>query len=75
MVIVMDTSSGKILDEACNRYNEVYSDEVLYASWAEVPRAGLQPVDTALAGAAAGNDAEGYLTRLYSSQGQQGRNR
>jgi hypothetical protein len=33
MVTVMETSQGRILDEACNHYNDVYRDELLYAAW------------------------------------------
>ena len=78
MVTVMEMSSGKVLDEACNHYNDVYSDEVLYASWAEAPRAELQPVATAAAAApasATGADVESFMARLYASQGQPGRSR
>ena len=74
----MDMSSGKDLDEACNHYNDVYSDEVLYASWAEAPRAGLPAAAGSVADAPAsapGIDVEGFLARLYASQGQQGRAR
>jgi len=28
-------NSGKVLDEACNYFNETYRDEVLYTSWIE----------------------------------------
>ncbi len=71
----MEMSPGKVLDEACNHYNDVYSDEVLYASWAEAPQ--LQPVAAAAADApaSAAVDIEGFLARLYASQGQQGRGR
>jgi hypothetical protein len=76
MVTSMDTSSAKVLDEACNHYNDVYSDEVLYASWAEAPRATPQPVATPAGDAAAGAfDVESFLARLYASQGQPGRSR
>ena len=78
MVTVMDMSAGKDLDEACNHNNDVYSDEVLYASWAEAPRAGLQAVAAPVAGAPAGAtgvDVESFMARLYASQGQQGRSR
>jgi len=76
MVTVMDTSSGKVLDEACNHYNDVYGDEVLYASWAEAPRARPQPVAAPAADAAASVvDGESFLARLYASQGQPGRSR
>jgi hypothetical protein len=73
MVSVMETNSGKILDEACNRYNEVYSDEVLYASWAEAPHLALAPPPVAAAAADAGRgqrtDVEGFMARLYAAQG------
>jgi len=77
MVTIMNTGSGKVLDEACNRYNDVYSDEVLYASWTESPRAdvGLPAVAVPVAAPAAGVDIDAYLARLYASQGQQGRRR
>ena len=74
MVIVMDTNSGKALDEACNHNNDVYSDEVLYASWAEAPRVAPQPVAVpAVAGSSV--DVEDFMARLYASQGQPGRRR
>jgi len=38
MLIVNEMSAGKVLDEACNHNNDVYSDEALYAAWAERPR-------------------------------------
>jgi hypothetical protein len=38
MVTVMETSQGRILDEACNHYNDVYRDELLYAVWTAAPR-------------------------------------
>ena len=38
MAMVIDTRKGKILDEACNDHNDAYSDEVLYAAWADAPR-------------------------------------
>ncbi len=38
MAIAIDTINGKILDEACNQNNDAYSDEVLYAAWADAPR-------------------------------------
>ena len=73
MVSVMQTNSGKVLDEACNRYNDVYSDEVLYASWAEAPRLAAEPRPVA---ATAGDvargqrtDVEGFMARLYAAQG------
>ena len=37
MAMVIDTRQGKILDEACNDHNDAYSDEVLYAAWADAP--------------------------------------
>jgi len=70
MVTVMEMSSGKVLDEACNHYNDVYSDEVLYASWAEAPRAA--PAAGAQASAV---DGQSFMARLYASQGQQDRDR
>jgi hypothetical protein len=74
----MDVNSGKDLDEACNHHNDVYSDEVLYASWAEAPRTALQAAAAPFAGAppgATGVDVESFLARLYASQGQPGRAR
>jgi hypothetical protein len=38
VVAIMEMNAGKVLDEACNHYNDVYCDEVLYAAWAEAPR-------------------------------------
>lgn len=31
----MEMNSAKVLDEVCNQHNEAYSDEILYAAWAE----------------------------------------
>jgi hypothetical protein len=42
----MEMSSGKILDEACNCFNEVYRDEVLYTSWIERLQNGLGAMGT-----------------------------
>lgn len=33
MVIGMEINTGESLDEACNRNNEAYGDEALYAAW------------------------------------------
>lgn len=33
----MELNSAKVLDEACNRYNDAYRDEALYATWLETP--------------------------------------
>jgi hypothetical protein len=65
MVIVMEISSGKVLDEACNNNNDVYSDEVLYASWAE-PRRIETVLDSVVASARANLD--GFMARLYVCQ-------
>jgi hypothetical protein len=37
-MMVMEMGSAKLLDEACNHYNEVYRDEALYAAWDEAPQ-------------------------------------
>ena len=34
----MKTAQAKILDEECNHLNDAYSDEILYAKWAETAR-------------------------------------
>lgn len=36
----MELNSAKVLDEACNRYNDAYRDEALYATWLEAPYGG-----------------------------------
>ncbi len=38
MLIKMDTSSGRILDETCNQNHDKYDDEALYAAWAEAQK-------------------------------------
>ena len=32
-VMIMDAISAKVLDEACNRNNDRYSEEALYIAW------------------------------------------
>ncbi len=41
----METRNAKLLDEACNSYNEAYRDEALYAAWADAsgPEAANDP--------------------------------
>jgi hypothetical protein len=70
MVIVMNMNSGKVLDEACNHYNDVYSDEVLYAAWTDAPRveAGLVEVAAALRPEPVRVDVEAFMARLYAGQ-------
>lgn len=67
----MDRGSGKKLDEECNDNNEAYSEEVLYASWAEVPPGAPAPVKTPAANPATIEeiDVEATLARLYANQG------
>lgn len=46
--MVMEMGCAKLLDEACNRNNEVYRDELLYAQWLNAPCAdvpAVAPVD------------------------------
>jgi hypothetical protein len=63
-MIVMDMNTGKVLDEACNCFNEVYRDEVLYTSWIERLQTG-----SATAGAVPANaNATGFGSRLYTRQ-------
>ena len=47
----MDAISGKVLDEACNLFNDAYSDEALYAAWAAQPGVCAGYDGVALAGA------------------------
>lgn len=70
MVIVMEMISGKVLDEACNHYNDVYSDEVLYAAWAEAPRVDrrLNEAVAPACGEPSNADVEAFMTRLYACQ-------
>lgn len=69
MVIIMETSSGKILDEACNHYNDVYRDEVLYSSWAAAPHvaAGLATVAPAGKAPVSGH-VVGLMASLYAGR-------
>lgn len=70
MVIVMDMNSGKVLDEACNHYNDRYSDEVLYAAWVDAPRIepGLAEVDVSTHSASARLSVQNFMARLSASQ-------
>lgn len=59
------------MDEACNHYNDVYCDEVLYAAWAEAPK-----VDAGLANRGGPTYAEqtrrgleSFMARLAAGQG------
>jgi len=67
----MEMSAGKDLDEACNRYNDVYCDEVLYATWAEAPKVGVGPARRVIpAYAEQGRlGLESFMTSLSASQG------
>jgi hypothetical protein len=60
--------TGKVLDEACNCYNDVYSDEVLYAAWVEAPR--IEPeIGAAHAPAPLLRpDLDAFMARLYAHQ-------
>ena len=58
----MEMSSGKILDEVCNYFNEIYRDEVLYTAWADGSRFDSRatvalPAKTGIAG---------FTSRLYT---------
>jgi hypothetical protein len=67
--MVMEMGSAKLLDEACNHYNEVYSDEVLYAAWAEAPPVDVvATVAVAAADATPSFDVDAFMARLYASQ-------
>ena len=71
MEIVMDTNSGKVLDEACNQYNDLYSDEVLYASWADVPpvEAGSAEVNIKAYSTSARTSVQSFMVRLSTRHG------
>ena len=48
--MVMEMGYAKLLDEACNRNNEDYRDELLYAQWLGAPYGGcsvIAPADRA----------------------------
>jgi hypothetical protein len=64
--IVMET--GKVLDEACNCYNDVYSDEVLYAAWVEAPRIESDPHSELAPAALPRPDLDALMARLYAHQ-------
>jgi len=70
MLIVTEMNAGKILDEACNNNNDVYSDEALYAAWAERPR-----VEPRLLEAEAAQDSKsssickGFMAHLNAAKG------
>jgi hypothetical protein len=67
-VIDMNMGSAKVLDEACNHYNEVYCDEVLYSAWVEAPHAEDGRALTAPSGAAYNADVDAFMARLHANQ-------
>ena len=48
MLIKMETSSGRILDETCNQNHEAYGDEFLYAALTDAPRVDEQMLGLAV---------------------------
>lgn len=70
MVIIMEMGTGRADREDPGCYREAYGDEVLNASWAEVPRveARLAEVAASRHGEALKTDIEGFMARLYASQ-------
>ena len=60
----MEMNTAKVLDEACNCFNEVYRDEVLYTSWIER----LQTGSTTAGNAPANANVTGFGARLYTRQ-------
>jgi hypothetical protein len=66
----MELNAGRELDEACNSYNDVYCDEVLYAAWIETPR--METVQDGVVASAndetAAIDVTGFMSRLYACQ-------
>jgi hypothetical protein len=70
-MIAMETKTGKVLDEACNCNNDVYGDEVLYATWAATPRAARAANDPKLVLSPAERLralADAFMARLYACQ-------
>ena len=67
----MEMSAGKVLDEACNHYNDVYCDEVLYAAWAEAPQvdAGLTKRVVPAFAEQGRLGVESFMARLSAGQG------
>jgi len=66
----METNSAKVLDETCNSNNEAYSDEVLYAAWAQPPALAAAN-DAALLPQfpeALRMDVDAFMARLYACQ-------
>ena len=63
---IMETSSGKILDEVCNKVNEAYNDELLYAAWFEPPRvqSGLTSVAVSAFSASTMKSFQCFMARL-----------
>ena len=64
MLIVTEMSAGKVLDEACNHYNDAYSDEVMYTS-----RAGFPRVEARLPEVVVPAVDNGFMAHLYISKG------
>jgi hypothetical protein len=65
--IVMKMGSAKRLDEACNHYNEVYNDEVLYTVWTEAPHAEDVRRLSAATSATYNADVDAFMARLYAN--------
>lgn len=61
----MEMRSAKQLDEACNRYNDTYGDEVLYAQWISSPHADPEAPRDAAAGR---SDLSNFLAGLHASR-------
>lgn len=63
----MKMGSAKMLDEACNHYNEVYNDEVLYSVWADAPHAEDVRRLAAPTSEAYNADVDAFMARLYAN--------
>jgi hypothetical protein len=70
MLNIMEMSSVRALDEACNHHNDAYGDEVLYASWITAPQSDVRLAEIAASTyrEPVGVNLEGFMARLYACQ-------
>ena len=68
MVIKMGICTGRILDETCNKNNEAYSDEILYAARSEAPRVEEQLLEVVASthDERARKEVERFMASLYA---------
>ena len=63
MMIAADMNLGRRLDEACNKNNDKYDDEVLYTAWV-----GMRPLGQTLKGiASSAQEATSNVRAAFSN--------